>query len=126
MSDEFICYSILVILGIWILYWGALTLNSPAELERFIWRETQAGRKVSFWVTPKGQKIGVIILFISIVIWVLCSICFTDYLNLGYGYLEILFKSWELIAIVLFFCVVICKLISIIAKALGFRKPTKE
>ena len=125
MSNELFCSLILAGLGLWTLFWIFQTHGSNEQLDRIMQEAEAEGRKVSFWVKPKGRKIGAWITFVSIILWILCLFAFSFYVdeNLICGFLHLALMSGVIVFWVLIFVLIISKIFGI---GVANYKPSPE
>ncbi len=122
MLDTVICYSALVIFGFWVICWMMVAFaKNTLELEKFTKKELQAGRKVSFWVKPKGQTWAARIALISLLLWG-TGITFVSY-YLDDNIFSVLFLSLALVVLCSLLIVVVSKIFGL---GLANYKPSAE
>ena len=122
MLDTVICYSALVIFGFWVICWMMVAFaKNTLELEKITKKELQAGRKVSFWVTPNGQTWAASIALISLLLWG-AGVTFVSY-YLDDNIFGVLFLSLALVVLCSLLIVVVSKIFGL---GLANYKPSAE
>ena len=125
MSNEWFCYLVLAGLGLWTMLWFLVISNSEKVLALKRQKATDEGRKIPFWTTQIGQKIGAWILSTSAISWILCLCFFYMFmeLDLPYGIFQLIFMSGVIIFWVFIFMLIISKIFGI---GVANYKPTPE
>ncbi len=103
---KFISYSLIFfVLSLWTLYWFLIDKTAENESGK-IYEAAKAGKKLTFWVSPKGLKWTRVIRITSTVLWVSCYWIFSRNLKLEWWGLEF-FGSTILYGLIF---LIICKI----------------
>ena len=124
IEDLFIACLILAALGLWTLYWAIIVFIVSNKKDEHIEEATTEGRKVSFWITPKGRPWAARILLLSIILW--GSIAVFAAIHWKPAPFEILLKTACLMALGVAIILIISKIFSFGVKSKDVERTLKK